>query len=109
LIGCCLRLLRIDSLFGRTSNGNIIDNASLSGVDDRETKSRSRLSYVVEPRVMPQSHTDDPSEPKHMARTCTMCGLPMFLSLIEPSDRPGHDRRLFQCAGCEYSESVTVK
>ena len=58
---------------------------------------------------MPQSHTDDPNEPKHMARPCAMCGFPMFLSLIEPSDKPDHDRRLFQCTTCEYSESVTVK
>ena len=58
---------------------------------------------------MPQSHIDDPNEPKHMARPCAMCGFSMFLSLIEPSDKPDHDRRLFQCTTCEYSESVTVK
>ena len=58
---------------------------------------------------MPQSHIDDPSEPKHMTRACAMCGFPMFLSLIEPSDTPDHDRRLFQCTTCEYSERVTVK
>jgi len=55
---------------------------------------------------MPQSHIDDRNEPKHMARPCAMCGLPMFLSLIEPSDKPDHDRRLFQCTTCDYSESV---
>ena len=37
---------------------------------------------------MPQSHIDDRNEPKHMARPCAICGLPMFLSLIEPSDNP---------------------
>ena len=43
---------------------------------------------------MPQSHIDDPNEPKYMARPCAMCGFPMFLSVIEPSDKPDHDRRL---------------
>ena len=27
---------------------------------------------------MPQSHTDDPNEPKYMTRPCAMCGFPMF-------------------------------
>ena len=58
---------------------------------------------------MPQSHIDDPNEPKYMTRPCAMCGFPMFLSVIEPSNKSDHDRQLFQCTTCEYSESVTVK
>ena len=27
---------------------------------------------------MPQSHIDDPNEPKHMTRPWTMCGVPIF-------------------------------
>lgn len=43
---------------------------------------------------MPQSYVDDPQKPKEMPRPCVMCGFPMFLTLVEPSDRPDHDKAL---------------
>jgi len=58
---------------------------------------------------MPQSRLDDSLKPSDLSPPCAMCGLPMFLSFIEPSDKPDHDRQFFQCTTCEYSESVTVK
>jgi len=38
-----------------------------------------------------------------------MCGMPMFLSRIEPADKADHDRRTFECPTCRYSQTVTVK
>jgi hypothetical protein len=59
--------------------------------------------------AVPQSHVDDPQKPKDMPRPCAMCGFPMFLTLVEPADKPNHDRRFFQCAKCAHSEIVVVK
>jgi hypothetical protein len=36
---------------------------------------------------------------------CPKCGTTMMLTRIEP-DTPGHDRRTFECAECENSETV---
>jgi transcription elongation factor Elf1 len=33
----------------------------------------------------------------------------MFLTLVEPADKPNQDRRYFQCAQCAHSEVVMVK
>jgi hypothetical protein len=38
-----------------------------------------------------------------------MCGLPLFLSHIEPSGKIDHDQRTFECSTCAYAETVTVK
>ena len=38
-----------------------------------------------------------------------MCGIPMFLSRIDPGDEDGHDIRMFECATCDYHERDTVK
>ena len=54
---------------------------------------------------MPQSYVDDPQKPKDMPRPCVMCGFPMFLTLVEPADKPNHDKRFFQCAKCAHSEA----
>ena len=39
---------------------------------------------------------------------CSKCGTQMLLAGIVP-DRPDHDRRTFECAKCQNSESFVVK
>ena len=39
---------------------------------------------------------------------CPKCGNRMMLARIEP-DKPGHDKRTFECFDCNHSESVVVK
>jgi hypothetical protein len=58
---------------------------------------------------MPQPHSFDPAIPPVGQRRCLKCGLPMFLSHIEPADQPNHDLRIFECTICGYSVTVTVK
>jgi transposase-like protein len=40
--------------------------------------------------------------------TCPQCGEKMWLARIEP-DEPGHDKRVFECPGCEKTVSEVVK
>jgi hypothetical protein len=39
---------------------------------------------------------------------CPQCQATIRLWLIEP-DRPDHEKRMYQCDACGYSESKTVK
>jgi hypothetical protein len=39
-------------------------------------------------------------------RRCPKCGLPMFLSKIEPFEQGGRDERTFECSNCAYAEAV---
>jgi hypothetical protein len=58
---------------------------------------------------MPQPHRFDSTKPPVGQRWCPVCGVPMFLASIEPSDQPGHDLRTFECVTCDFSEKATVK
>ena len=59
---------------------------------------------------MPQPNRPDPSPlPPIARRRCPSCGLHLFLSHIEPSDRVGHEERIYECPVCAYGETVTVK
>ena len=59
---------------------------------------------------MPQPTRPDPSPlPPIARRRCRTCGLQMFLSHIEPSDRTDYEWRTFECPMCDYEETVTVK
>jgi hypothetical protein len=40
--------------------------------------------------------------------SCPKCGARMMLARIEP-DEPNHDKRTFECSGCQNSESVVVR
>ena len=59
--------------------------------------------------TMPQPHRPDPASAPIGQRRCPKCGLPMFLSQIEPADTVGQDRRTFECTTCAYAEIVTVQ
>jgi hypothetical protein len=59
---------------------------------------------------MPQPDRRDPSPlPPIARRRCPSCGLHLFLSHIEPSDRVGYEERIYECPVCTYGEEVTVK
>jgi|RhiMetdeSRZDD1v2_1073273.scaffolds.fasta_scaffold1406557_2 hypothetical protein len=40
---------------------------------------------------------------------CPECGTLMRLSRIEPTERPGYDLRVFECQGCDKTESMIVR
>src|SRR5262245_41927852 len=58
---------------------------------------------------MQQPHKFDPSAPPIAKRRCPKCGLPMFLSKIEPTEKVDHDERTFECLKCAYAETVIVQ
>ena len=58
---------------------------------------------------MPQPRRFILKPPPIGERRCPGCGLPMFLSSIEPTDKPGEEWREFECADCAYAERATVK
>jgi hypothetical protein len=50
---------------------------------------------------MPQPNSFDPSSPPPIGqRRCPVCGVPMFMARIEPTDEDGKDRRTFECVSC---------
>ena len=40
---------------------------------------------------------------------CPKCHTGMMLSRIEPTDKPDHDKRTFECAVCQFSTIEVVK
>jgi DNA-directed RNA polymerase subunit M/transcription elongation factor TFIIS len=59
---------------------------------------------------MPQPNRRDPSPlPPIAQRRCPSCGLHLFLSRIEPTDRADYEERIYECQTCAYGETVTVK
>ena len=50
---------------------------------------------------MPQQNSFDPTNPPPLGqRRCPVCGVPMFMARIEPTDEDGKDRRTFECVSC---------
>ena len=47
--------------------------------------------------------------PAPTAPTCPKCRIKMRLARIEPSDKPDHDQRTFECATCEQTETRVFK
>jgi len=58
---------------------------------------------------MPHRYNFDPTQPPIVQRPCPKCGLPMFLSRIEPTDKIDHAQRTFECSTCAYEETVKVE
>lgn len=48
-----------------------------------------------------------PSQPDHLR--CSKCGARSMLTHIEPSPKPDHDVRTFECPSCGQVDVVTVK
>jgi ribosomal protein S27AE len=59
---------------------------------------------------MPQPNRPNPSPLPPLAnRRCPSCGLQLFMSRIEPTDRDNYEERTYECGMCAYAETVTVK
>jgi hypothetical protein len=58
---------------------------------------------------MPQPHSFDPPQNQLAPRECPHCGFPMLLAIIEPSEKDGHDKRIFECLMCNRIEMQVVK
>jgi hypothetical protein len=58
--------------------------------------------------AMQQSHIHDPFKPIDFP-PCPRCGSQMWLTRIEPTDKPDYDQRTLECHRCEHSESMIVK
>jgi hypothetical protein len=59
--------------------------------------------------IMPQPRKSRWPKPPIGERRCPACGLPMFLTCIEPTDNAGQDARTFECSKCYYAETMIVK
>jgi hypothetical protein len=59
--------------------------------------------------IMPQPRKLRWPKPPIGERRCPACGLPMFLTCIEPTDDAGQDARTFECSKCYYAETMIVK
>lgn len=58
---------------------------------------------------MPRSFSlPDPKKPSPAGQPCRKCGLPMWLDTVEPSNKPGHDLRTFECSGCKMRVVIEV-
>ena len=58
--------------------------------------------------AMQQSHIHDPFKPI-VFPPCPRCGSQMWLTRIEPTDKPDYDQRTLECHPCEHSELMIVK
>jgi hypothetical protein len=58
---------------------------------------------------MRKFHLDDPPIARDLSPPCVLCGMPMFLSHIEPAEAADHDRRIFECLACQNSQTVVVR
>ena len=58
---------------------------------------------------MLRSEINFPPIPQVDRRPCPECRASMRLAWIEPGEKPGFDRRTFECTHCHHSETVTVK
>jgi len=67
------------------------------------------MGSATEYRVMPRPRRFDPTTPPPVGqRRCPKCGVPMLLTLIEPTEQADDDQRTFECWSCSYSERVVV-
>ena len=59
---------------------------------------------------MPQPNRPNPSPlPPIANHRCPSCGLQLFMSRIEPTDRDNYEELTYECGMCAYEETVTVK
>jgi ribosomal protein S27AE len=56
-----------------------------------------------------ESHVFDPTNPPPAKLRCPKCGVSMFLSQIDPTDKADHDERTYECAECDYFEKMVVQ
>ena len=71
------------------------------------------LNFRLEKRQRPMKRppNDLPPEPEPPTvgrRPCPICGDPMFMVSIEPTDKRDYEQRTFECARCAYGETMVV-
>ena len=54
-------------------------------------------------------HYNRPSQIGFEHPLCLACGMRMWLTLIEPADKPNYDARTFECLECHRSETVIIE
>ena len=65
-------------------------------------------AFDKEARML-RSEIDLLTIPQIRRRPCPECRSSMRLAWIEPDEKPGHDKRTFECTHCHYLEVVLVK
>jgi hypothetical protein len=58
---------------------------------------------------MLRSEIDFPRVSQIGDRRCPQCCSSMRLAWIEPDEKPGYDRRTFECLHCDHLDTVMVK
>ena len=69
------------------------------GLDAAPRWTNISAGYLGRP-LMPQPRHNTPDAPPIGLRRCPKCGLPMFLASVEPAEKPGEDKRTFECGTC---------
>src|SRR5262249_19587572 len=67
-----------------------------------------RLPFDKEARML-RSEIGFPPLSQISNRRCPQCRSSMRLVWIEPDEKPGYDRRAFECSHCLHLETVVVK
>ncbi|MGB9273492.1 MAG: hypothetical protein WCB74_30350 [Pseudolabrys sp.] len=67
-----------------------------------------RLPFDKEARML-RSEIDFPLVSRIGDRRCPECRSSMRLAWIEPDEKPGYDKRTFECLHCRHLNTVTVK
>lgn len=58
---------------------------------------------------MQQPHKDNLPGASICRRLCPICGQPMFMVSIEPTDKRGCDQHTFECSSCACVETMLVQ
>jgi ribosomal protein S27AE len=58
---------------------------------------------------MPQSYVYDRPKATVDRPACPKCGWAMWIVTIEPTDKPDHGKRTFECPRCEHQEALVIK
>jgi len=56
-----------------------------------------------------QPHNDNFRNAPIGRHPCPICGEPMFMVTIEPTEKRGYDQRTFECSPCAYGETTVVE
>jgi hypothetical protein len=72
------------------------------------SKRGRRLPFDKEGRML-RSEIDFPPVSQIGDRRCPQCRTSMRLAWIEPDEKPGYDRRTFECLHCQHLITVMVK
>jgi len=72
-------------------------------------KLKPKIHGTAQEDVVHQSSVYAPPQQLLDRPNCSKCGTKMWLTRVEPPDKPDHDVRTFECPECDHSETVVVK